>query len=290
MFHLFDALEDDSIIVALGFSDPRSLCSTTMACRRLRHLGDATWKELDKRIRQNKRKGGETSRERVLSSLVVHGCRRWKHWLYEAMLTVVEARSCDESGMRCISSADLRSQNHLFYLRIESDRWNKVHSFLDMNPKHSEFIATNKFVDLPLQKKHLDLVRNANPEYDYDPNFLFRQIVDTEGRLNSFRKERVELAFSDIDVTIIAINRRTLQLGILFKKETDYPVDPRPWFSLNASFRPIQLSSGSYRVEFRKNWTMKRRHSDDKNREVGFYFESDSVGLVIGPARDIEGL
>jgi len=71
MFPLLD-LDDDVIAATLGFTDPPSLCSATMTCRRLRRLADAAWPDLDKSLAPNKREGGSTPRERVLSSFIVH--------------------------------------------------------------------------------------------------------------------------------------------------------------------------------------------------------------------------
>ena len=84
MFPLLD-LDDDAIVAAQCSTDPRSLSSATMTCRRLRRLADATWAKLDKNIATDKREGGNTPRERVLSSFVVHERGEWvpvlREWL-----------------------------------------------------------------------------------------------------------------------------------------------------------------------------------------------------------------
>ena len=116
MFPLLD-LDDDVIVAALGFSDPGSLCSATMTCRRLRRLADATWSELDKNVDADKREDGISPRERVLSSFVVHELAEWVSQEAHA----VGWRDLDDilsQGMRIMTSGDLAADNHLFYIAI----------------------------------------------------------------------------------------------------------------------------------------------------------------------------
>jgi len=284
MFPLLD-LDDDVIVAALGFSDPRSLCSTTMVCRRLRRLADTTWAELDKNIDANKREGGDTPRERVLSSFAVHELATW----VSQVAKTVETRDFHELRegykVRIISPEDLGADNYLFFLRISGcttdnqTRRTYIKSFVQVSDEQQRsLLANNSPIDLQLNEYRIrsiihrfltDLV--SGPE-----TFSARHF--TNGVLNNNVKSRLFNYFNNsTNISIIAVNRQTLAPSILFKNHDN---------GTAASCRVIFKTDGSRRLEIRDDWIMCKAVS----REVALYFENNSYGLRIGRYDETDGL
>ena len=139
MFPLLD-LDDDAIVAALGFSDPRSLCLVTMACRRLRRLADAAWLDLDKHLEQNRREGGSTPRERVLSSFVVHSD---KERISREVLT-------KRNGWEYVTPTELAYRDDLLHLQMYNFRLS-YDSFIGSSVELRNPLRSANF---PLQREH----------------------------------------------------------------------------------------------------------------------------------------
>ena len=117
-----------------------------MTCRRLRRLADATWSELDKNVDADKREGGNSPRERVLSSFVVHELAEWVSQEAHA----VGWRDLDDilsQGMRIMTSGDLAADNHLFYIAISGlpaqTQRTYLTGFLQISDEQRNLLANN---------------------------------------------------------------------------------------------------------------------------------------------------
>ena len=249
-------LDDDAIAATLSFTDPRSLCSTTMTCRRLRRLADAAWPELDKHLESNKREGGNTPRERVLSSFVVHSNKE--------MIGQIVRHHIDD--MQEIIPTELASRDHLIYLRICNPR-ELYGTFIGA----SAIISISRdagSVDIPLQREHAkgDL-KFALSQWTIAPPGILEEI------------------FQYATINIFAFDRQTLSPRNLINEE-DLRSDRVP------SMKVSKSSNGSNRTEVTNNWAkifinrnnLLSRDAAPFTRtriEVGFYFQDDeSFGLI----------
>ena len=285
MFPLLD-LDDDAIKVALGFSDPRSLSSTTMTCRRLRHLSDAAWNELDKHIEQNKCEGGDTPRERVLSSFVVHGGGR--SWLDRITFKAARARN---AGICCVSSEDLQNRTYIFHICTENLGY-PMHALtipvsVGGQPNLGFFgHCARVSIDLPLERKHFHLFGNIQQflrDFYDSQDFSSKVFMPGSRQLSpTFDFNRFKMAFRLFKVTILAVDRCTLEPKILFREEINSPSSQRPP-SVGTSQRKNRR-----RLEIKNKWSMKcfDRGAFIGTREVEFYFEKDSFGLTICNMKD----
>ena len=276
MFPLLD-LDDDVIAATLGFADPRSLCSATMTCRRLRRLADAAWVELDRELDPNQREGGNTPRERVLSSFMVHSdIDRIRRVAHHCVLH-------DHIGPdpRQITLAELASRDHLLYLQVINTSNNTI--YYDFFIGASDALNTSQnvdtVVDLPMERERM--CRNNDfgnvltrcYEHPFNP-------PHSVARLTSSLGNDIATALSPVDITIIVVDRLALTPRILFNKK---PSPTRPTVS---SSKPI---GKSYRIEVKNSWgygTCSWTDGSDTIVDiisiyVGFYFQDENFGLVM---------
>ena len=263
MLPLLD-LDDDVIAATLGFADPRSLCSATMVSRRLRRLADAAWVELDKNLEPNQREGGNTPRERVLSSFIVHSDK-------ERIRRVIVG---DFRRIQAINFAELASRDHLLYVQIYDMTSGHLYydSFIGASGALMRTLGTSQngdSVDLPMQREHAkDGLDAAVTCFS-----VYRVCCPP---LQQFAQRR----FQSCIITIAAFERRTLSPRILLYA----PRERVP------SVQGVRLSDGSNRVEVSNNWAQVLVHRNEFNSpaaapvtrtEVGFYFQNESFGLMI---------
>ena len=171
-------LDDDAIVAALGFSGPGSLCSATMTCRRLRRLADATWPELDKNIDADKLEGGDSPRERVLSSFII---QVEKDRISREVITRI-------GDMQHITPTELTTRDYLLYLQM-TDMFNG-HIYYDSFIGSSGALLLNDFVgiwfrSLPLQR---ELAQN-----DFDA--ILSDCCNEDAMINVLQHSRVALFF-----------------------------------------------------------------------------------------------
>ena len=261
-------LDDDAIAATLSFTDPRSLCSTTMTCRRLRRLADATWTKLDNNLEPNKREGGNTPRERVLSSFIVHVEK-------ERISRVARNRIGD---VQAITDTELANHDHLLYLQM-----GRGHVYYDSFIGTSDTLNTSLDVgsvdvDLPLQRER------AKNELD---NILIRiESSDSLLHLLSDFAPEVRYPFVNVSILLLAVDRRTLLLRILFNVNKSRG-STRPSISVPPDFHRIEV--------FSQDWVqVKRKWSHDPTpapfvtrREVGFYFHQDGSFALIMKTRNM---
>ena len=231
MFPLFD-LDDDAIVAALGFDDPRSLCSATMVCRRLRRLADAAWTELDRNLEANKREGGNTPRERVLSSFVVHS----DVWRWISHVALRRFNRMGDMQHIDINPTELASRDHLLYLQMINTSNNTI--YYDFFIGASDALNTSQnvdTVDLPMERERIcrnndfGNVRTRCYEHPFNP-------PHSVARLTSSLRNDTATALSPVDITIIVVDRLALTPRILFNKK---PSPTRPTVS---SSKPIGKS------------------------------------------------
>ena len=145
MFPLLD-LDDDALAATLGFSDPRTLCAITMACRRLRILADGAWAVLDKRIPEDERAGGSTPREKVLSAFVVHkDKKRMKDFAARGRKAAY------------LTPEKFKTQNYLLYVHMTNHAEKLVGSFfLNASDEGLRALVDNsESIEVPIEKKQL---------------------------------------------------------------------------------------------------------------------------------------
>ena len=282
MFPLLD-LDDDAIAATLGFTDPRSLCSATMTCRRLRRLADATWVELDRNLAPNKRKGGSTPRERVLSSFIVHVGK-------ERISGEVITRKRDWEQ---ITPTELATRNYLLYLHMS-----KTHTYYDSFIGSSVVLNRDEgSVDLPLYLEHTETHLGLLLSILYDQG-QWQPGLRTQASVT----KRMKQIFTHAKITIFAFDRRTLYPRILFdtgieedlqRREGSLPLYRLPPPSVTVS----QLLDGSNRVEVKNNWVRKRSQqvefqdrlvTKEEVLEIGLYFQKHgSFGLVMNRSNGV---
>ena len=272
MLPLLD-LDDDVIAATLGFADPRSLCSATMTCRRLCRLADAAWLDLDKHLEQNRREGGSTSRERVLSSFVVHSDK-------ERISRVAD--HCvlhDRVGvMQQITLAELANRNsrHLLYLRIINTSNDSVYYDSFIGASGALRISQDE-VHLPMQRIHVK--RDFDDFISVVSNFMANRCPYTFSLVSN----KMRSTFRNVNILIFAFNRRNLSQRILIN-EVSQPINRVP------SMSGLQSLDGTQRLRVRNNWARvqvnrnklhSRAAAPLTRTEVGFYFQDETFGLMI---------
>ena len=187
-------LDDDAIAATLAFSDPRLLCSTTMVCRRLRRLADEAWTKLDKNLEPNRREGGNTPRERVLSSFIIQNVNHTR---------IV-------GDVQHVAPTELVARDQLLYLYIQNTEHARVY--------YNSFVGTSDAltsqdggsVYLPMKREHaehgLDKFANRAPMVLEQHDFM---------HISPY----VINVFQHVRILIVAYDRRTLCERIIFNKD-----------------------------------------------------------------------
>ena len=276
MFPLLD-LDDDAIVATLGFSDPRSLCSVTMTCRRLRRLADAAWVELDRELDPNQREGGNTPRERVLSSFMVHSDIDRIHRV--AHHCVLHDRIGPDP--RQITLAELASRDHLLYLRIINTSNDSVY--------YDSFIGASAALRISQDEVHLPIQRiHVKGEFDDFISVVSYFMANRCPYAFSAVSNKVRSTLRNVKILIFAFDRRKLSQRILIN-EVSRPINRVP------SMNGLQSLDGTQRLEVRNNWArvLVNRNAFYQNElytraaapfartEVGFYFQDETFGLKI---------
>jgi hypothetical protein len=276
MFHILD-LDDDAIAAALGFTDPRTLCSITMTCRRLRALADSTWSVLDKHISNDKRAGGSTPRERVLGSFLRCQKDKWLHQL---------ACAPNKAGLAYSLPNEPMIQN-----QQEMHMYLEIFSLVDGQKHLDNLFSLNKESMLCSVHKHLSSHHSinmllANREKCQGQtssfkafmkncfvifNLSFEDGIFTRRQETAVRKELIRLGA--VGVTMLSINGNTLVPKIFFHGVGD---------KHGPSIRTIRQQDGFYRVEVSCDWFMKKiKPGSIKCREVVFFFQREHFGLEV---------
>ena len=273
MFPLLD-LDDDALAATLGFSDPRTLCSATMTCRRLRILADAAWVVLDKHIPSEKWEGGTTPRERVLSSFVVHERKRW--------LEGIAVRDLKAAHLSIVTPEQVRKENHLLYVRItDRSEYGIVGSFF-RGGSDTGLRALNDYnwsIDVPIQKEQL--------------TGQLKSFVQTYTGTNTDRRaleDDMQDLFRNLDVAIFALNRRTLKRHVFFRGDQSPKIHVLSCYGLYIPYLRCSKDSGSRRVDIEglRNWLMTNEDEISmmfRTLELQFYFKGSEFGLKFSYSR-----
>ena len=321
MFPLLDLEDDDDAIdTTLGFSDPCTLCSISMTCRKLRRLANAAWGELEKNIPPCKREGGRTPRERVLSSYVVHERSSWVAHLaqdvgWKNKEGQMNSKSTIGRSYPIITNEELRQNRFIFYLYIcerprkymEDERYKRIAMMMGVPTEAPVPVPyINSFVKIT-EQQCIDLTRDLSIDvpikieqamgtfgpflrklYGGPGSFSDRNISQS-GNFHDFAFDEIGYClFLHFNITLFAVNRHTLEPGVVLA--SDESLDDVDF----ANTKKKKLGSGSYRVEVMHAWTMKMPYQPGAHRskgwfhgnvlrEASFYFENDSFGLKIGP-------
>ena len=266
MFPLLD-LDDDALAATLGFTDPRTLCATTMTCRRLRILADAAWVVLDKHIPNDRREGGGTPRERVLSSFVVH---QRKSWLEDIDLKA--------ENLQKVTPNMFRAENYLLYVRMTGHPVNNrsvVSFFLNVSDAElrtiADFVADNiGSIEVPIKKEQLtgklSIVADLVQMYHSNTGIYHKQSLE----------HYIKGVFSNIDIAIVALNRRTLKRHIFFQG------DPKkiPTYNPDVRFSGGNSEEGKVDVEAPSHWSMTTNEGMlYRFLTLQFYFKGSKFGL-----------
>lgn len=269
MFPLLD-LDDDALAATLGFSDPRTLCAITMACRRLRILADGAWAVLNRNLPEDLREGGTTFRERVLSSFVVH---ERKSWIEDIAATDPKA-----AGLEIFTHETFKTENPLLYIHMTDHTENLVGSFfLNASDEGLRALADkNGSIEVPIEKEELTgQLKEFVQRYNLNVPLLLHQ----RGPM-TFMVEVAKHVFSNLGTTIIAINRRTLKRYVFF--QGDQPSDsynaflPRVVFSRKSEARRVDIAGA-------RNWVM--TSSDGaygvlRSLKLQFYLQGNEFGIM----------
>ena len=276
MFPLLD-LDDDVIAATLGFADPRSLCSAIMTCRRLRRLADAAWVELDRELDPNQREGGNTPRERVLSSFMVHSdIDRIRRVAHHCVLH-------DHIGPdpRQITLAELASRDHLLYLRIINTSNDSVY--------YDSFIGASGALRISQDEVHLPMQRiHVKGDFDDALSVVSYFMANRSPYAFSAVSNKIRSTLRNVKILIFAFDRRNLSQRTLIN-EVSRPINRVP------SMNGLQSLDGTQRLEVRNNWArvLVNRNEFYQNElytraaapfartEVRFYFQDESFGLMI---------
>ena len=287
MARLLD-LNDDAITAYLSFTDPPSLSTATMTCRRMRRLADAAWEELDKEIDDQKREGGDTPRERVLSSFAVHKDR-------ERMANI--ARQVERYGSNIIGKGivvatpeELDTDNFLLYFFASwgfSHRKTLVDAWLKVTGAQRNSLVNGGPVDLPLnmcaiQGNFHTLVsslyggpgtfsqRNISPGFQYETfgwGFLnYKTATELDDFLHTCEAMKI---------SILTVNRRTLTPAIFCVGTAELRSDHN---ILRNSI--VRLGIGSYRLESSASLSWVANYPS-LTKKISFYFQNDSFGVKI---------
>jgi len=274
VFPLLD-LDDDAIVAALGFNDACSLARAELTCRRIRRLADAAWKTLDKEIAADEWNGGDTPRERVLSSYALHGRRGW---LYGVAINV--ASDPKNARLPIITSEELRVHSHFFCLHVSFAGGEEISlSFGTTDEQYRALATYDSLTFLPIPKEKLmGPCREFIDKY-YSGTETLGQSVGANGQLSLSAKKDILQVFDYVVITMLAVNRKTLKPSILFRNTSTNK-------SSDSWIRCRKLRDGTYRIYvdgyWTMGWTMKSGDPESiKNRHVGFFFEDDCYGIFI---------
>ena len=219
---------------------------------------------MDRKIESNRREGGNTPREKVLSSFFVHsyekGASRFPLTTYTG-------------DIPRITSNELATRDYLLYVQI----YNMTSGHLYYETFAGSSVALNiSNVDLPLQREH------ARRAFDALLSFLYERPSKHWFALSSSHHTRILLqdTFRNIRITIVAFDRHDLSPRIVLHEEESYREESVP---------SLRYPGGRHRTEVRNDWTEVIREELNSRpvkhvftrREVGFYFQSGSFGLLI---------
>ena len=265
-------LDDDAIAATLAFSDPRLLCSTTMVCRRLRRLADEAWTKLDRNLEPNRREGGNTTRERVLSSYIVQNIMHTRIYGDAQYVTPTELVARDQLLYIYIQNTDL---DHVYY-----------NSFIGASDALTS--QDGGSVYFPMKREHAKYELGEFVGF-IAPMFFDHPFTDDHSHISSHVTE----VFQHTRILIVAYDRRTLSERIIFNKDNDDSDDDEELMTTSTvpSISAVPLSDGSNCMEFRINWKQvfinrnelfSRAAAPFTRMEVGFYSQEDeSFGLMI---------
>ena len=274
-------LDDDAITTTLGFSDPRTLCAITMTCRRLRVLADAAWVVLEKHIPNDTREGGNTPRERVLSSFVVHERKRW--------LEDIDLKAVD---LQKVEPEKLKTENHLLYVRLTGTESHGNHTvkrvssfFLNVSDEGLQALAEDKgSTEVPIEKEQL-MTGQLRYFVQRTLTILSRSSIHLVRLYERTLAQSIEDVFRNVDIAIVALNRRTLNRYIFFQGEPKVPSYnlPEVRFSGNFETRRVHVD-----ILGAHNWMMS--NFDDARMmqsflTLQFYFKGSEFGLKLSYSR-----
>ena len=241
-----------------------------MTCRRLRILADGAWPELDKKIPEDERAGGFTPREKVLSSFVVHQRKSW--------MKDIAAADPKAAGLQIFTHETFKTENPLLYIHMTNHTERLGSFFLNVSDAGRRTLADNNgSIEVPIEKEELTgELKEFVQRYNLNVPLLRHQ----RGPM-SFMMEVAKHVFCNLDITIIAINRRTLKRYVFF--QGDQPSDnpnaflPRVVFSRNSEARRVDIAGA-------RNWAM--TSSDGacevlRSRTLQFYLQGNGLGIML---------